>query len=106
MDFNLNEEQLAFQNAARSFSEGIFAPSAASWDAEQVFPKDALKQAGELGFMAIYTPEEKGGLGLGRLDTSVIVEELARGCTSTTAFLTIHKARLGLLPCAIDRTLR
>jgi len=97
MDFNLSEDQLTFQSAARSFAEGVFAPNAAQWDAEHVFPKDALKQAGELGFMGIYTPEEAGGLGLGRLDTSVIVEELARGCTSTAAFLTIHNMATNMI---------
>src|SRR5690606_11975777 len=90
MDFNLTDDQKAFAESARSFAEGDFKPNAAQWDAEHIFPKDALKAAGELGFMGIYTPEAAGGLGLGRLDTSVIVEELARGCTSTAAFLTIH----------------
>jgi len=97
MDFNLNEQQLAFQKAARSFADGVFAPNAALWDAKHLFPKDALKQAGELGFMGIYTPEEAGGLGLGRLDTSFIVEELARGCTSTAAFLTIHNMATNMI---------
>jgi alkylation response protein AidB-like acyl-CoA dehydrogenase len=90
MDFNLSDDQKAFAESARSFADGIFKPNAAQWDAEHIFPKDALKQAGELGFMGMYTPEDAGGLGMSRLDTSVIVEELARGCTSTAAFLTIH----------------
>ncbi|MFA7552780.1 MAG: acyl-CoA dehydrogenase family protein [Spongiibacteraceae bacterium] len=97
MDFNLSDDQVAYQDAARSFAEGVFAPNAAKWDAEHIFPKDALKQAGELGFMGIYTPESAGGLGLSRLDTSVIVEELARGCTSTAAFLTIHNMATNML---------
>ena len=97
MNFNLSEDQLAFQIAARAFADGVFAPNAAQWDAECVFPKAALKQAGELGFMGIYTPEEAGGLGLGRLETSLIVEELARGCTSTTAFLTIHNMATNMI---------
>jgi alkylation response protein AidB-like acyl-CoA dehydrogenase len=90
MDFNLSDDQKAFAESARSFADGIFKPNAAQWDAEHIFPKDALKQAGELGFMGMYTPEDAGGLGMSRLDTSVIVEELARGCTSTAAFLTSH----------------
>ncbi len=64
----------------------VLAPNAATWDAESFFPKDALRQAGELGFMGMYTPEAAGGLGLGRLDASLIVEELAMGCTATAAF--------------------
>ena len=97
MDFNLTDDQKAFAESARSFAEGVFKPNAAQWDAEHIFPKDALKAAGELGFMGIYTPEAAGGLGLGRLDTSVIVEELARGCTSTAAFLTIHNMATSMI---------
>ena len=97
MDFNLTDDQKAFAESARAFAEGVFAPEAARWDAEHIFPKEALKAAGELGFMGLYTPEAAGGLGLGRLDTSVIVEELARGCTSTAAFLTIHNMATSMI---------
>jgi len=90
MDFSLNEDQKAFVESARAFAEGVFAPNAARWDHESIFPKDALRQAGELGFMGMYTPEGAGGLGMSRLDASLIVEELSRGCTATAAFLTIH----------------
>ncbi|MRI34109.1 acyl-CoA dehydrogenase [Endozoicomonas sp. OPT23] len=90
MDFSLNEDQQAFVDSARAFSEGALAPNAAKWDAEHIFPKEVLKQAGELGFMALYAPEGIGGLDLPRLDASLIFEELSQGCTATTAFMTIH----------------
>ena len=90
MDFSLNDDQQAFVESARAFAEGAMAPNAAQWDEESIFPKDVLQQAGELGFMGMYTPEAAGGLGMGRLDASLIVEELAKGCTATAAFLTIH----------------
>jgi alkylation response protein AidB-like acyl-CoA dehydrogenase len=90
MDFSLTEDQLAFVATSRAFAEGVLAPNAAEWDAQSIFPKDALRQAGELGFMGMYTPEAAGGLGMARLDASLIVEELAKGCTATAAFLTIH----------------
>ena len=90
MDFSLTEDQLAFADSARAFALGVLAPNAAHWDEESIFPKDALRQAGELGFMGMYTPEAAGGLGMSRLDASLIVEELSRGCTATAAFLTIH----------------
>lgn len=80
MDFNLTEDQLAFREAARTFAEKSMAPHAAKWDNEHIFPVDTLKAAGEMGFMGIYTPEALGGMGLSRLDTSVIVEELAAAC--------------------------
>lgn len=90
MDFSLNEDQKAYVASARAFSQKALAPNAAHWDEQSVFARDALAQAGELGFMGMYTPESAGGLGMSRLDASLIVEELARGCTATAAFLTIH----------------
>ncbi len=90
MDFNLTEDQLAFREAARAFAEKAMAPYAAQWDVDHTFPVDVMKQAGEMGFMGLYTPESLGGMALSRLDTSVIVEELAAACPSTAAFITIH----------------
>ncbi|MCR9627372.1 acyl-CoA dehydrogenase family protein [Vibrio antiquarius] len=90
MDFELTEDQRAFADTAQQFADERLAPMAAEWDEKQIFPKDVLREAGELGFLSLYTPEAQGGLGLSRLDASIIFEQLAMGCTSTTAFMTIH----------------
>ncbi|MEZ8826059.1 acyl-CoA dehydrogenase family protein [Vibrio amylolyticus] len=90
MDFELNEDQRMFSDTARQFAIERLAPMAAEWDEQCVFPKDVLREAGELGFLSLYTPEEQGGLALSRLDSSIIFEQLSMGCTSTTAFMTIH----------------
>lgn len=90
MDFNLNEDQQAFADMALRFAQTELAPNAAKWDQEHIFPKETIQKAGELGFCGLYTPEEAGGLGLSRLDSSIIFEQLAKGCTATTAMLTIH----------------
>ena len=90
MNFDLSEEQLAFQEAARDFAAKELAPKAAEWDEKKHFPVDVIRRAGEMGFCGIYTREDVGGMNLGRLDAAVIFEELATGCVSTTAFLTIH----------------
>lgn len=90
MDFELNEDQRAFADTAQQFADESLAPMAAEWDEKQIFPKDVLRESGELGFLSLYTPEAQGGLGLSRLDASIIFEQLAMGCTSTTAFMTIH----------------
>ena len=90
MEFALNDEQLALQQAARDFSRHELAPHAARWDADAEFPRETIAKAGELGFCGVYTPEHAGGLGLRRLDAAVIFEELAAGCTSTAAYITIH----------------
>lgn len=97
MDFSVSEEQQAFVDSARAFSEKQLAPNAARWDAEAIFPKEAFAAAGELGFMGMYTPEAAGGLGMSRLDASLIVEELARGCTTTAAFMTIHNMATSMI---------
>jgi hypothetical protein len=97
MDFSLNDDQQAFVASARAFAEGAMAPNAALWDEQAIFPKDVLRQAGELGFMGMYTPESAGGLGMGRLDASLIVEELAKGCTATAAFITIHNMATSMI---------
>jgi len=90
MDFDLNEDQRAFVELAQQFSANELAPNAAQWDAEAIFPIATLKQAGELGFCGLYSDPEMGGLGLSRLDSALIFEQLAMGCTTTTAMLTIH----------------
>lgn len=90
MDFRLSDEQLAFAESARAFAEGELAPNAARWDAEQIFPREAFAKAGEMGFCAMYAPESIGGLGLPRLDATLVFEEMAAFDPSTTAFLTIH----------------
>ncbi len=97
MDFSLSDDQQAFVDSARAFSAGVLAPNAAEWDATSHFPKAELAQAGELGFMGMYTPESAGGLGLPRLDASLIVEELSKGCTTTAAFMTIHNMATSMI---------
>jgi hypothetical protein len=90
MNFELNEEQSAFQQAARDFAMNELAPRAAEWDARGHFPKDVIAQAGALGFCGLYTDSAYGGLGLSRLDATVVFEELAAACPSTAAFISIH----------------
>lgn len=90
MEFNLSEDQQAFAEAARDFAQNEMAPHAGTWDANHIFPEETLRKAAELGFAAIYTSEEYGGTGLGRLDAAVIFEELAAACPSTAAYISIH----------------
>lgn len=90
MNFELNEEQVAFQQAAREFASRELAPNAADWDARAHFPKDVIAHAGEIGFCGLYAADAYGGLGLSRLDATMVFEELAAACPSTAAFITIH----------------
>lgn len=90
MSFGLSEEQRAFQQAARDFAAAELEPHAAQWDREKIFPLATLRKAAELGFAGIYVREDVGGSGLSRFDAALIFEALSAGCTSTSAFLSIH----------------
>src|SRR5438132_4019985 len=90
MDFDLTEDQRAFQATARQFARDEMAPKARAWDENETFPVDALRKAAALGFGGIYVKDDVGGSALTRLDATVIFEELAQGCVSTAAYISIH----------------
>jgi alkylation response protein AidB-like acyl-CoA dehydrogenase len=90
MEFGLTEEQRAFQATARQFARDEMMPHARYWDEGEIFPVEALRQAAALGFGGIYVKEDVGGSALSRLDATLIFEELAQGCTSTAAYISIH----------------
>ena len=90
MDFGLNEDQRAIQDAARAFAEAEFMPHSAHWDEHKIFPVDVMRRAAELGFGGVYIDTEVGGSGLSRLDAAIVFEELARGDVAVAAFMSIH----------------
>ena len=90
MDFALNDDQRAIQDAARAFADAELAPHSAKWDEDKHFPVDVMKSAAEMGFCGIYTGEEHGGMALGRVEAALIFEELSRGDVATAAFISIH----------------
>src|SRR6187402_1021780 len=90
MDFELSEDQRAFQATARNFAREEMMPHARDWDEGEIFPVEALRKAAALGFGGIYVKEDVGGSALSRLDAALIFEELAQGCTSTAAYISIH----------------
>ncbi len=106
MDFELSEEQRLLVDSARAFAAAELTPHAAEWDREHHFPVDVIKRAAEQGYLALYLPEEDGGLGLSRLSASLIFEQLAAGCIATTAFLTIHNMASWMLASFGDQALK
>jgi alkylation response protein AidB-like acyl-CoA dehydrogenase len=88
--FDLTDDQREIQELARRFTADAITPHAAEWDEHHIFPRDTVKAAAELGFGAIYVSEESGGIGLGRLESALIMEAMAYGCPSTSAFISIH----------------
>lgn len=88
--FDLTDDQREIQDLARRFTADAITPFAAEWDEKHIFPRDAIRAAAALGFGGIYVSEESGGIGLGRLEAALIMEAMAYGCPSTSAFISIH----------------
>jgi len=88
--FDLTDDQRAIQDMARKFTADAITPFAAEWDEKHIFPRDTIRAAAELGFGGIYVSEASGGIGLGRLESAIIMEAMAYGCPSTSAFISIH----------------
>jgi alkylation response protein AidB-like acyl-CoA dehydrogenase len=88
--FDLDDEQRQIQEMARQFTADAITPHAAEWDEKHIFPRDTIREAAALGFGSIYVSEEAGGIGLGRLEAALIMEAMAYGCPSTSAFISIH----------------
>ena len=88
--FQLTEDQLAIREVAQRFTADNITPHAGEWDEKKHFPVDVIKRSAELGFGAIYVSEDSGGIGLGRLEAALIMEAMAYGCPTTSAFISIH----------------
>ena len=97
--FELTEDQVAIQDMARKFTADAITPHAAEWDEKSHYPVDVWKAAGDVGFGGIYVSEESGGTGLGRLEAALIMEAMAYGCPTTSAFISIHNMAAWMIDC-------
>ncbi len=106
MDFEPSDEQRAIQSLARDFAAEQMAPHAAVWDADKIFPVETLRAAAALGLAGIYTGDEHGGSGLGRIEAALVFEELSTACASTAAYLSIHNMACWMVDRFGDAALR
>ena len=88
--FGLTEDQLAIAAMARGFADDNLAPHALQWDQDKHFPLEVIRRTAALGLAGIYTREEHGGSGLGRLDSVLVFEALSTGCPAVAAYISIH----------------
>ncbi|MCP0916417.1 MULTISPECIES: acyl-CoA dehydrogenase family protein [Acinetobacter] len=91
------EEQQLIQDMAKSFAQEQIKPNAGEWDEKGIFPKEALAQMGELGFMGMLIPEEWGGSGTGTLAYVLALEEVAAADGATSAIMSVHNS-VGCVP--------
>jgi alkylation response protein AidB-like acyl-CoA dehydrogenase len=106
MNYQLTDDQRAIQEMARKFTADAITPNAAAWDEHKLFPRDVLRQGAELGFGSIYVSEAMGGCGLGRLEAALIMEAMAYGCPSTSAFVSIHNMAVWMIDAFGDQIVK
>ncbi len=99
MQFILNDDQIAIRDMACRFTAEAITPHAAEWDEKHIFPLETIRAAAALGFGSIYVSEASGGIGLGRLEAALIMEAMAHGCPSTSAFISIHNMAAWMIDC-------
>ena len=97
MDFELSEEQRLLVDSARAFAAAELTPHAAEWDEHAVFPREAIRRAGALGFCGLYAPENAGGLALPRLDATLEADS-ALSLIGPLAQFTAGNAMAPMLP--------
>ncbi len=90
MDFEYTQEQIQLRKAVREFAEAEIAPHVMEWDEDQIFPMEAIRKLGKLGYMGAIFPEELGGAGLGYIEYSIIIEELSRVDGSVGIIVAAH----------------
>ncbi|MCP3964656.1 MAG: acyl-CoA dehydrogenase [bacterium] len=92
MDFSLNSDQLAIQEAAREFALGEVEPIVDEIDEAQRFPREVMMKAGELGFLGVIFPEELGGAGLGYVEYVLVITELSKVDPSVGISVAAHNS--------------
>jgi hypothetical protein len=90
MEFDYTPEQIQLRKTVREFAEEEIGPHVLEWDEDQIFPMDAIKHAGQLGFLGAVFPEDLGGAGLGYVDYAIIMEELSRVDPSVGLIVAAH----------------
>ncbi len=92
MNFELTEEQLAVKEAARDFAQNVLKSGVIARDNEQRFPKDEIKQLGELGFMGMMVSPEYGGSGMDTMSYVLAMEEISKVDASTSVCMSVNNS--------------
>ncbi|MEJ2105341.1 MAG: acyl-CoA dehydrogenase family protein [Ignavibacteriaceae bacterium] len=92
MDFKLSDDLIMLRELARDFTKNEIKPLAQKIDEEEKIPPELIKKIAEVGFFGTAFPEEFGGSGLGKLGYCIMMEEIARGCSSTATMIGAHQS--------------
>ena len=92
MDFNLSEEQLMIQQAARDFAHTELLPGVIERDTNQKFPTEQVKKMGELGFMGMMVDPKYGGAGMDSISYVLAIEEISKVDASAAVVMSVNNS--------------
>lgn len=92
MDFNLTEEQLMIQQAARDFAQNELLPGVIERDEHSKFPAEQVKKMAELGFLGMMVDPKYGGSGLDNISYSLAVTEFAKVDASAAVIMSVNNS--------------
>lgn len=92
MDFNLTEEHLMIQQAARDFAQNELLPGVIERDEKQIFPTEQVKKMGELGFMGMMVDPKYGGSGLDAISYVLAMEEISKVDASASVVMSVNNS--------------
>jgi butyryl-CoA dehydrogenase len=92
MDIQLTEEQRQVRDLCREFAEKELRPNARRWDADHVFPREAVRQLAEMGLMGVAIPTEWGGAGMDTASYAIAMEEISAGCAGTGVIMSVNNS--------------
>ncbi|GAB4250078.1 MAG: acyl-CoA dehydrogenase family protein [Vicingaceae bacterium] len=92
MNIQLTEEQIAVRDAARDFAQNVLKPGVIERDEKQIFPKEEIKQLGELGFLGMMTSPEYGGGGMDTISYVLAMEEISKVDASTSVVMSVNNS--------------
>lgn len=92
MEFTYNDTHQMIRETARKFAQDVLAPTADERDEKEIFPADAVKQMGELGFMGMMVSEKFEGAGLDTLSYVIAMEEIAKADASAAVIMSVNNS--------------
>jgi alkylation response protein AidB-like acyl-CoA dehydrogenase len=92
MDFELTEEHLIIQKAARDFAQNELRPGVIERDEYQKFPEEQIRKLGELGFMGMMVDPKYNGAGLDSISYVLVLEELAKIDASSAVIVSVNNS--------------
>ncbi|MCD6298700.1 MAG: acyl-CoA dehydrogenase family protein, partial [Deltaproteobacteria bacterium] len=92
MAYELTEEQRMIRAMVREFAREVLLPTAAERDKTKEFPRENIKQMGELGLMGMNVPAEYNGVGADTVSYSAALQEVAYACASTAVVMSVHNS--------------